>query len=202
MSVSAESEAVLEFWLGPLDADGMASEERRAAWWRKSPAFDEECRRRFAPLHASILGGEREGWLDQARSCLAYVVVLDQLGRNMFRDAGEMFAGDARALAAAERGIREHDAALAFHERYFLYMPFMHAEDRDTQARCEALFERHVERASNARQREAAQQALRFARKHRVIVERFGRFPHRNALLSRESSAEELEFLKQPGSSF
>ena len=162
-----------------------------ARWWRKDPTFDAEISDRFLALHDSLDRGEREDWLETARGTLAYVIVLDQLSRNMFRGTARMFASDARARATAQRAIdRGDDRALSKTERTFLYMPFMHREDVADQDRCVALF------AS------AAPDQLRFAEQHRDIIRRFGRFPHRNALLGRESTPEEQEFLKQPGSSF
>lgn len=172
---------VLDFWF---------SDPSR--WWKKDPAFDEEIRQKFGQLHAEIDAGEHEDWLKTPEGALAYVIVLDQFSRNMFRGTGRMFASDERALSAAQRAIAAgHDQALPRERRTFLYMPFMHSEDLAIQERSMALF------ASLG-----AEENLSFARQHRDIVARFGRFPHRNALLGRESTAEELEFLRQPGSSF
>ncbi|HEY8039450.1 MAG TPA: DUF924 family protein [Polyangiaceae bacterium] len=173
-------EDVLSFWFSDP-----------ARWWRKDPAFDAELRDRFLALHGALERGEHEDWLETARGTLAYVVVLDQLSRNMFRGTARMFASDARARAAAGRAVdRGDDRALSEGERSFLYMPFMHSENLGDQDRGAGLF------AS------AAPAELRYAEQHRDIIRRFGRFPHRNALLGRESTAEEQEFLKQPGSSF
>lgn len=192
---------VLSFWLGPLDEHGCAGAEAKQQWWRKSDAFDQEIRDRFAACHARICAGEFEGWLETPRGRLAYVIVLDQLSRNMFRDSADMYMGDARALAAAVEGI---DAGvpdqLGYHECYFLYMPLMHAEDLAMQDRCVALFRGLGERYPHLA--ESVENALVFAVGHRDIVARFGRFPHRNALVGRESTAEEKAFLEQPGSSF
>lgn len=161
-------------------------------WWKKDPAFDAEVQGRFLALHDAIMRGEREDWLATPRGALAYVVVLDQFSRNMFRGTGRMFASDARALAAARRALaRGDDRALAADERIFLYMPFMHSEDIADQDRCVALFTASP-----------SEEQLRYAEMHRDIIRRFGRFPHRNALLGRASTPEEEEFLKQPGSSF
>jgi uncharacterized protein (DUF924 family) len=172
---------VLDFWF----ADP-------ARWWKKDPAFDGEIRSRFSELHESIERGEHEEWRDTPRGALAYVIVLDQFSRNMFRGTARMFASDAQALAAARAAIeRSDDQALASAERSFLYMPLMHSEDLADQERCVALFQSF-----------AAPGQLRYAEQHRDIIRRFGRFPHRNELLGRASTPEELEFLTQPGSSF
>lgn len=162
-----------------------------ARWWRKDPAFDAELRDRFLALHEAIGRGEREDWLATARGALAYVIVLDQLSRNMFRGTARAFANDARARAAARRAVdRGDDRALSEDERMFLYMPFLHSEDIVDQDRAVALF------------RSLPSDHVRYAEQHRDIVRRFGRFPHRNALLGRASTPGEEEFLKQPGSSF
>ncbi len=162
-----------------------------ARWWRKDPAFDQEVRERFLALHEAIERGEREAWLETPRGTLAYVIVMDQFSRNVFRDSARAFASDERARAAARRGVdRGDDRTLSADERSFLYMPFMHSENIVDQDRCVALF------AS------APPNQLRYAERHRDIIRRFGRFPHRNAVLGRESTPEEEAFLKEPGSSF
>lgn len=195
-------EEVLTFWFGTLDDAGRADAEHSARWWSKSDAFDQEIRERFGALHEQVLGGEHEGWLESARGRLAYVIVLDQLSRNMFRGTARMYVGDARALEVAEEGIaRGVDRELVFAERAFLYMPLMHSEALATQERSVEIFRAWRQELPDE-QRSALDGPLDFAVQHRDIVRRFGRFPHRNALLGRESTAEELEFLKQPGSSF
>ncbi|MGH7438930.1 MAG: DUF924 family protein [Polyangiaceae bacterium] len=162
-----------------------------ARWWRKDPAFDDEIRGRFLGLHEAVRRGEREDWRETPRGALAYVIVLDQFSRNMFRGSSGSFESDAQALAAARGALdRAFDRGLSADERQFLYMPFMHSEEIADQDRCVALF------ASEA------PESLSFAEKHRDIIRRFGRFPHRNALLGRQSTTMELEFLRQPGSSF
>lgn len=200
-SVSSE-QAVLEFWFGPLDADGRASPERRARWWQKSEAFDSEIRERFGVLHSEIVAGEHTAWAERPSGAIALVIVLDQLSRNMFRGGPGMYATDEEARTIADRAIeRGFDQELAAAERTFLYMPFMHCESLEAQERCIALFASMVE-ASDGVVAKGAAGSLDFARRHRDIVARFGRFPHRNAILGRESTPEELEFLQGPGSSF
>lgn len=199
--MSASHEDVLAFWFGELDQQGLASKETTARWFRKSDAFDEEIRSRFGALHAEIARGEREDWLAAPRSRLAYVIVLDQFSRNMFRGTSEMFASDAKALAAAKLSIdagddRRHPDA----ERTFLYMPLMHAESLAEQDCCIELFRALADEA--AASGVVAPNNTEYAIKHRDIVARFGRFPHRNELLGRTSTEEETAFLKEPGSSF
>lgn len=176
---TADMDEVLEFWF----ADP-------SRWWRKDPAFDDEIRARFEALHEEIDRGEHEDWCAAPRGALAYVIVLDQFSRNMFRGTARMFASDARALAAARAAIgRGDDRQLAPAEQTFLYMPFMHSEDLADQERAVELFRAHGDEAS-------------YAVRHRDIIRRFGRFPHRNELLGRASTPEELAFLTEPGSSF
>ncbi|PKN55333.1 MAG: DUF924 domain-containing protein [Deltaproteobacteria bacterium HGW-Deltaproteobacteria-14] len=195
-------EAVLAFWFGALDAAGHADAAHAQRWWRKDEGFDRELGERFGALHRAVAAGEREAWLATPRGRLGYVIVLDQLSRNLFRDTAGMYANDARALAVAAEGLDRGDAAtLAAAERRFLYMPFMHAETLADQERCVALFQAEVAAAPPG-QEDSARRALDFAIQHRDIVARFGRFPHRNALVGRVLTAEELAFLEQPGSSF
>jgi uncharacterized protein (DUF924 family) len=173
------SDEVLAFWFADPDR-----------WWKKDATLDAEIRGRFLDLHDAIQSGERQDWLDTPRQTLAYVIVLDQFSRNMFRGSARMFEGDARALAAARQALDcNFDRELSRNERMFLYMPFMHSEDIADQERSVKLFS-------------SLHEWLRYAEEHREIILRFGRFPHRNALLGRPSTSEELEFLKQPGSAF
>jgi uncharacterized protein (DUF924 family) len=202
MSDLATPDAVLEFWFGPLDEHGSADAVHSQRWFTKDAAFDAEIRRRFGALHAAIAAGEQADWLASAREALAHVIVLDQFSRNLFRDSGQAFATDARALVAAELALDRGDAReLLLAERMFLYMPLMHAENLATQQRCVELFRELAARAPEAL-RAQLDGATKFAERHLEIIERFGRFPHRNAALGRETTEAELEFLKQPGSSF
>ncbi len=181
---------VLEFWFGA------PPHVSRETWWRKDPMFDAEIRDRFGDATGKALAGAYGGWCVTAHGSLARVLLLDQFTRNAFRDTGKAFAGDARALATARDAIaRGHEAALDPFERWFLYMPFQHSEDREVQRQSLALF--------TALAREPGfDGALDYPRRHAAIIERFGRFPHRNALLGRQSTKDEIEFLHQPGSSF
>ena len=180
---------VLDFWFG---APGSRERGRpRKAWFQKAEPFDAEIRRRFLTTWERAARGELERWQATPLASLALVVTLDQFPRNMFRGTARAFASDSLALAAARETIaREFDRLLSPVERPFVYLPFEHAEDLAAQRRSLALFHgldrEHVEYAS----------------RHFEIISRFGRFPHRNALLGRPSTAEEAEFLKQPGSSF
>jgi uncharacterized protein (DUF924 family) len=185
---------VLDFWFG---APGSVTHGKaRMEWFKKSPAFDEMIRSRFAPLHEQATDGQlahwREGTNASPLTLLALIIVCDQFPRNMFRDSPRAFATDAMALdAARQMRARGWDTRLSMVERQFCYLPFEHAEDLDAQRTCLMLFGE----LGNA-------DLLHWAQKHYDIIERFGRFPHRNAVLGRASTAAEAEFLKQPGSGF
>lgn len=183
---------VLAFWFGEPP-----SATPRAEWFRKDPAFDDTVRQRFgARLQAALAGGLLH-WDTTPAGALARIVVLDQFTRNAFRDTPQAFAGDTLALAAAEALVaRGADRALAPLARWFAYLPFEHAESLAQQRRSVALFD------ALAAEHPGMADARDWAVKHLVIVERFGRFPHRNAILGRISTPEELAFLQQPGSSF
>jgi uncharacterized protein (DUF924 family) len=186
--------SVLEFWFGPPDpASPRAS---RDVWFRKDAAFDAEIRARFGDATAIALAGGYGEWCATAEGTLARVLLQDQFPRNIHRDTPAAFAGDTRALATAQYAIdRGFDRALDVYGRWFLYLPFEHAEDRAMQERSLALF--------GALARETGQAApLEWAQKHADVIARFGRYPHRNAILGRVSTPEELAFLAEPGSRF
>ncbi|MGQ0547348.1 MAG: DUF924 family protein [Betaproteobacteria bacterium] len=181
---------VLDFWFGEPRG------QRRKQWFEKDPAFDAAIRARFLPLYEALRRGEHASWLDAADGCLARIIVLDQLPRNMFRGSPRAFDADALALAAARHALeRGYDRGLRPVERLFAYLPFEHSESLADQERaCELC----LPLAAFAE----TEDAYRYALAHRDIIRRFGRFPHRNAILGRASTPEETEFLKQPGSGF
>ena len=185
---------VLDFWFG---APGSAGHGKpRDVWFKKSDVFDHGVRARFLPLYELAADGRLAAWTAMPRALLALIIVCDQLPRNMFRHDPRAFATDARALAAAERMVDlGWDLQLAPIERQFAYLPFEHAEDLARQQRGLELFARVTEDPALA-------DAPVWAQKHLDIIVRFGRFPHRNEVLGRASTPEEIEFLKQPGSSF
>jgi uncharacterized protein (DUF924 family) len=197
----AAYEPILDFYIGPLDHFGRADEEHARRWFTRDEAFDQQILERFAGAYDDVRARRCESWLGQPRGRLAYVIVLDQLARNMFRNSPRAYEADGQALAAAVEGVaRGHDGPLAVDERMFLYMPFLHSEELVTQDRSVALFEALAGSAlPEARERLAG--ALEYACKHRDVIARFGRFPHRNNTLGRTCTAEEMEFLKT-GSGF
>jgi uncharacterized protein (DUF924 family) len=187
-----DADEVLDFWFGPAGARGGARRE----WFRKDETFDAQIRARFGALHESAAGGELEAWRAAPHSMLALVIVLDQFSRNLHRGDARAFAQDAHALACAREALaRGDDAGLLPVERQFLYMPFEHSEALADQDRAVELM-RSLERF------EPTRDLGDWAERHRAVIGRFGRFPHRNAVLGRRSTAEEAEFLKEPGSSF
>lgn len=192
-------EDILHFWLGAPGDPPLRHQER---WWKKDDAFDQECRAKFADLIAAATRGELDEWKKTPRGRLALVILFDQLSRNIFRNTPRAFAQDplARDLTLEAIGLGD-ERVLSAVERAFLYMPLMHAEDVGLQHQCVASFNRLAAQAP-AELKSYAQNSLDYAKKHEEIVERFGRFPHRNAILGRESTKEEEAFLKQPGSSF
>jgi uncharacterized protein (DUF924 family) len=191
----ARPEAVLDFWFGPPDDPGHRLP--RPAWFRKDPAFDQQLRERFGPTIEAALAGRLEAWASEPLPALAQVIVLDQFTRNAFRDTARAFAGDERALAAARAMVDSgQDRGLGGVQRQFIYMPFEHAEDLAAQEQALRLF------ARLGQDEPALADLLRWAQAHHDIVARFGRFPHRNALLGRVSTPEEEAFLKTPGSAF
>jgi uncharacterized protein (DUF924 family) len=193
---------ILHFWFGDLDETGEPLPEQKKRWWTKDPHFDDEIRDRFSTIFSELLNQDRPNWTEEPRGLLAAIIVLDQFSRNMFRDSPRMYSGDAIALRLAYEFI-----ALGFDGQFsatfctFAYMPLMHSERLIDQERCVELFRKLTETA-NEDEREALLYNLDFAIRHRDIVAQFGRFPHRNEILARESSPQEIEFLKNPGSSF
>jgi uncharacterized protein (DUF924 family) len=190
----AEAQAVLDFWFLPATDPGHGF--ARAQWFRKDADFDEDVRARFGVLHGRAASGGLEDWAGAPHSMLALLLVLDQFSRNLYRGDSRAFAQDARALGCARQVIdREWDLALLPVERQFCYLPFEHSERLDDQDRAFALF------SDLGRFPETRDLAI-WSEKHRAVIRRFGRFPHRNAALGRASTPEELEFLAGPGSGF
>jgi len=187
---SAVAHEVLDFWFGaPGSVEYGKSHE---AWFKKSDAFDAQIRERFLPGYEEAASGRLAHWRDSPLTLLALIIVLDQFPRNMFRESPRAFATDAMALDAARRMTAlGWDVRLNAVQRQFVYLPFEHAENLDAQRTSLQLFGTLDNDG-----------LLEWARKHYVIIERFGRFPHRNAVLGRASTPEETEFLLQPGSRF
>ncbi len=174
---------VLTFWFHETDPK---------AWWASDPAFDAQIKHRFGDLLTQAAQGELYAWRQSAQGRLAEIIVLDQFSRNVYRDTPAAFAQDPMALALAQEAVAAGvHAQLPEMERVFLLLPYMHSESKLIHAQAELLF-RDFAPANN----------YEFERKHKAIIDRFGRYPHRNAIVGRASTAEEVEFLKQPGSRF
>jgi uncharacterized protein (DUF924 family) len=174
---------VLRFWFEEVGPQ---------RWFKASAELDAEVRQRFLPLHEAVAAQASASLIADARTALAALIVLDQMPRNMFRGTPRAFATDAKALAVATAAVAQgFDEGLTKNERLVFYLPFEHAEDAQAQARCLAL----VAALGDP-------ELTKWAEAHKAIIDRFGRFPHRNAVLGRLSTPEEIAFLQQPGSSF
>lgn len=185
---------VLEFWFGRPDEPGWG--ELRDFWFRAGPEVDREVVLRFGPLYEAAQAGALDGWQATPESSIALVIVLDQFSRHLHRGSAAAFAADARALAVADHAIASgFDRALAPVKRHFLYLPFMHSERLDDQRRCVRLMAALEGEGYRGG-------ALKAAREHFELIERFGRFPHRNAALGRVSTPDEERFLREGGRSF
>ncbi|MBV1790162.1 DUF924 domain-containing protein [Marinobacterium sp. D7] len=174
---------VLAFWFDEIDP---------ASWWKKDETFDRTVETRFGELHRQACMGELFTWRKRADGRLAEIILLDQFSRNIYRDKPEAFAWDGMALVLAQEAVSiGADMALSKPQRRFLYMPYMHSESATIHLQAEQLF-----------RSAGSDDAYDYELKHKAIIDRFGRYPHRNSILGRESTAEEVEFLSQPGSSF
>ena len=174
---------VLSFWFEELSPE---------QWFKKDVVVDQTIHSRFGALYEELAASGGSAWLDSAEGCLAAIIVLDQFSRNLFREDARAYATDAVALAIAKGALdRGFDLNFEVNHKKFLYMPFQHCEDLKDQIRSVELFTSLGDPST-----------LDYARRHKDVVERFGRFPHRNAALGRSSTPEELEFLEQPNSSF
>jgi len=177
------ADSILDFWF---------AEATPKQWWSQSDEFDRQIETRFGAVHAAAERCELYGWRETAKGRLAEIIVLDQFSRNIYRNHARAFASDAIALALAQTAIAINaDCELDVTQRAFLYMPYMHSESPKIHTIAVALFSL-PEMAGN----------LSFELRHKVIIDRFGRYPHRNAILGRKSTTEEVDFLKTPGSSF
>lgn len=174
---------VIDFWFEDIDPK---------QWFKKDPAFDQQLADEFGELHQQAAACELWQWRREPLGALAEVILLDQFSRNLYRDQAKAFAQDAMALTLAQVAVQSGAAEeLSQTQRGFLYMPYMHSESQKVQEESIRLFEAN-----------GVSSTLHFAHRHKDIIDRFGRYPHRNEILGRESTPEELEFLQQPGSSF
>ncbi len=200
--MTTQAENVLNFWFGPSGSAVEIAERQRRLWFGKSAANDQAVARQFAATLLAASVGQLDHWSNTPRGRLALIIVLDQFPHHIYRNQAQSFATDPQALdlclAALTTG---EDQQLAPIERVFLYLPLEHAESNAMQDQSVLLFEKLADAAA-ADERALFDDFLNYARKHRDVVARFGCFPHRNALLGRPSTDDELEFLRQPGSRF
>ena len=181
--ISQDASDVLNFWFYELNASD---------WFAKSDRLDNTIRDRFADLHQAASQCELYAWRSTAEGRLAEIIVLDQFSRNIYRDQAQAFVTDSLALALAQEAVAKgFDKSLTVQQRAFLYMPYMHSESLPIHEQAVKLFDQP-----------GLEESLDFERKHKIIIERFGRYPHRNGILGRKSTKAEREFLQQPGSSF
>jgi len=197
-----QMESILVYWFGELEGPHDMDPSKNKLWWAGGEEIDAEIRERFGELVARALVGKLEHWVESPRGTLALVILLDQFTRNLGRGSADAFAGDAQALRVTEEALeRGYDRELRPVERGFLCMPLMHAESRDAARRSLEVFERFSKEAA-ALGLDKHPNFHPSAVTHAEIVQRFGRYPHRNAIHGRSSTAEEEEFLASGGPSF
>lgn len=189
-----QADEVLEFWFGTTDDADYG--QQRKIWFTKNPEFDQEVRSRFMQHYEQAAAGQLDEWKNSPLSCLALIILLDQFPRNMFRGQPQAFATDTLALTYAQYAVaQKFDQELLPLQRWFIYLPFEHSENLEHQHQCVELYQQWHDDPNIS-------EGLAYAIRHLKVIERFGRFPHRNKILGRETTLEEAEFLKQPGSSF
>src|SRR5262245_61530351 len=196
------AESILDFWFGSNSDATITAKERSDLWWSKNEATDDEIRHRFEDYVIAAASDQLSDWPATPRGRLALIILTDQFSRNIYRDAAQAFAYDKKALTWCIEGLAlKHDRQLRPIERVFFYLPLEHAEAIEHQDLSVKCFSELASDASAAH-RPIFEEYLDFAVRHRTIIERFGRFPHRNGLLGRVTTAQELDFLQEPGSSF
>jgi uncharacterized protein (DUF924 family) len=190
----SQAEKILDFWFGQPGQEIYG--KPRQIWFAKKPEFDLEVRSRFLSDYEQAAAGNLDEWKDSPLSCLALILLLDQFPRNMFRGTAQAFATDWQALSTAQYAVAQaYDRKLLPVQRWFIYCPFEHSENLEHQNQAVALFGQLGDDPDSA-------DTINYAIRHREVILRFGRFPHRNEILGRVSTPEEEEFLQQPGSSF
>jgi uncharacterized protein (DUF924 family) len=203
-----EARKVRDFWFGKLPLSAADLDDRMKLWFHygrppeELEQWDESIRSQFEPLIRQAIDGELDSWADGPRRRMSLILLLDQFPRNIYRGQARMFSGDERALALALSGMNSGaDAALDPVERMFFYMPLQHSEARDVQDESVAAYRRLVMEAPEAL-RATFESSLSYAQRHRAVVDRFGRFPHRNRILGRASTPEEITYLAEGGEDF
>lgn len=202
MTLPVEARELLDYWFGRVGPSGLPPDDRYSLWFGASEEVDAQLRSAFGKLVAEAIAGRLDDWAETPEGRLALILLTDQLPRNLFRGRSGAFASDARALELALTGIDGGgDGALTPVMRVFFYLPLEHSEDLAMQDRAVELFEA-LEREAPAGGERMFALFTDYARKHRAVIARFGRFPHRNAVLGRESTPEEIAFLAEHGPGF
>ncbi|MCW6049476.1 DUF924 domain-containing protein [Lyngbya sp. CCAP 1446/10] len=185
---------VLDFWFGRSNSPEFGKVQNK--WFKKDANFDAEILTNFLPQYELAASGQLDSWQDSPENCLALIILLDQFPRNMFRATPQAFATDSKALASAEYAVNNNfDRELLQVQKWFMYLPFEHSENLEHQQKSVELFRQLSGEPDSG-------SVIDFAVRHFKIIERFGRFPHRNQILGRETTLAEAEFLRQPGSGF
>lgn len=184
MSLHAKASLILDFWFGEPNSANYG--QPKSFWFQSTPELDQQIRKQFEPVYKKALNGELDALLETPEGSLALVILLDQFPRNMYRGTPQSFASDSKALEVAEIALnKKFDHTLLPLQKMFLYLPYEHSEDLANQEKSVQLFKAVGDEI-----------ALKYAIDHRDIIAKFGRFPHRNAILGRESNPEEINFLK------
>lgn len=200
--MSAPWQPLLDWWFGSAESQGEAAKAKNALWFGKKKSQDTDAQNRFGGLVQQALDGKLSEWTATPQGWLALVLLLDQLPRMIFRDTPQSYSGDTRAQELVKHGLKlQRDLALTPLQRTFIYLVLEHTENLDAQDEAIRRFAALLPLLP-ATDRDYFTRTLEYAKKHRVVIERFGRFPHRNEVLGRESTEEEVEFLKGPGSRF
>ena len=187
---------ILMFWFGPLDSEGLSAPEQHGLWFKSSEETDNTCREQFGAAVEQAIAGSLDDWADSDRGLMALILLLDQFPRNIYRGTAAAFSGDPRALGLAQQAIAgARHLQLPLIHRVFLYLPLEHCEDLAVQEQCVSLFQE----MATATGLEQMTGFSRYAAAHRDVIARFGRFPHRNIMLGRESTVAELEHMATHG---
>lgn len=193
----SEIDEIFAFWFGDAQSEDVGYEQRRKLWFSKNLEVDRTIHDRFCTVYGRAVAGNCESWRHSSHGCLALLLLFDQFPRNMFRGMPQAFAADPLALDLAQATIAQSfDQALPPIQRIFVYLPFEHSEAKADQQRSIELF------AQLSQIDPEFTDVFNYAQRHKAVIDRFGRFPHRNAILDRPSTKEEIEFLNQPGSAF
>ena len=192
---------ILQFWFGALDANGFCCEDKNKLWFGAAAEDDRTLQQRFGSLVAAAINGELAHWQEHDNTQMALLLLCDQMTRAIYRSTPQAFAGDAIALASCKSGIADgRHRKLPAAWRRFYYLPLEHSENLDDQQHCVALYQQLVD--DYPQHKTSLAENVRYAEQHRVIIAQFGRFPHRNRILQRDSTAAEIAYLTDGGQNF